>query len=110
MINWDRVRELQRDIGSEEFDEIVAIFIDEVNETAQNLREGETLQTLEMLLHSLKNSALNLGLSDLSEQCQSAEIAARAGQTDAVNLPMILQLLDHSIEQFKAGLPAQTAA
>ncbi len=103
MINWTRVHELRADIGAEAFDEIVDLFLEEVEEVAKSLRDHDA--PLEARLHALKNGALNLGLRDLSDVCQSGETRASGGQT--VNVTHILGVYDASIAQFKADLPHQ---
>ena len=106
MIDWDRVKDLRNDVGAEDFDDIVEIFLDEVADTAAKLHDADTAD-LEMLTHALKNNALNLGLSQLAGLCQEGETLSRSGQ--AVDTPRIIDVLDASLTEFKARLPAMLA-
>ncbi len=101
MINWTRVRALRNDVGADEFEEIVDIFLDEVDDIAANLRTVTDDHGLELHLHALKNAALNLGFIDLSDLCQKAEAQAGSGQAASVDLKSLFTCLDTSLSQFK---------
>lgn len=69
MINWDRVDELRREVGAEDFDEVVAIFLDEVETVLAQMRDTDDLAELRGQLHFLKGGALNLGFRALGALC-----------------------------------------
>lgn len=82
MINWDRVAELRDEIGAEDFAEVVALFLEEADEVVARLSRCADAKAVESALHFLKGSALNLGFSDLAQQCQEGERRAACGQQD----------------------------
>ena len=100
MINWARVRELRDDVGGDEFADIIEIFLGEVHDIAAALREVGEDHELELHLHALKNAALNLGFTDLSDLCQTTEALAGSVQGTSVDLDGILGCLDASLTQF----------
>ncbi|NOR30990.1 MAG: Hpt domain-containing protein, partial [Sulfitobacter sp.] len=61
MIDWAQVNTLRDDVGKDYFAEIIDIFIDEVEDVIEKLRNVPDLNTLGDDLHFLKGSALNLG-------------------------------------------------
>ena len=95
MIDWNRISELQADIGADEFDEIVGLFLEEVETEIDDLRSGAA--------HFLKGSALNLGFSDFAGLCQSGETAAAQGCADQVDLNAIVASYEQSRVVFAAG-------
>lgn len=104
MIDWNRVRHLQREIGPDGFDAIVDVFIEEVSETVERLRTAPDPDTLCADLHALKGSALTLGFTTFSDMCQRGETrAGQAGAQDVAVLP-ILDCYEDSKNAFFAGL------
>ncbi|MCE8005494.1 MAG: Hpt domain-containing protein [Aestuariivita sp.] len=110
MIDWDRVNSLRNDIGAEAFDEVVEIFLEEVQEIIDKLRDAPVIADLEHDLHSLKNGALNLGFADLSSLCLKGEREAAAGQADQFDLTQVVRLFDTARAQFLDELPRRLAA
>lgn len=106
MINWERVEELRDEIGAEDFDEVVELFLDEVEEVIERLRAAPDLSTLEADLHFLKGSALNLGFETFSQLCQAGEAASAAGQAATVDVPAILGAFEESKAIFQQKLAA----
>lgn len=109
MIDWDRLKELREEVGPEDFDEVVELFLDEVEGVMDRLRKSPDTETLEEDLHFLKGSALSLGFSQFSDQCQSGETSAARGNADQIDLPEILACYDTSKAMFVASLPQQLA-
>lgn len=107
MIDWTRVNALRDDIGAEEFDEVVEIFLEEVEDVTTKLRNAPVREELEYDLHALKNGALNLGFSELSALCQTGEKQAAAGQADAIDTVEIVRMFDTSRAAFLSELPRQ---
>ncbi len=79
MIDWDRVRELRSEIGPEDFEEVVSLFLEEADEAIARLSVGLGAKVLAADLHFLKGAALNLGFASLSGLCQDGERRAGAG-------------------------------
>lgn len=105
MIDWTRVEALRDDIGADEFDEVVEIFLEEVEDVTTKLRTSPNQADLEYDLHALKNGALNLGFTQLSALCQSGEKQAAIGQSDVVDVPAIVAVFDASRAKFLSDLP-----
>jgi HPt (histidine-containing phosphotransfer) domain-containing protein len=68
MIDWTRVTELHREVGAEDFEEVVTLFIEEVEAALEALDYHDPSPEH---LHFLKGSALNLGFTALAQQCAS---------------------------------------
>lgn len=105
MINWNRVHELRDEIGAEDFDEVVELFLEEVEQVIDRLRSSPDPATLGQDLHFLKGSALNLGFQNFSGLCQSGETASTEGAADSVNIAEILNSYEMSKQAFQEGLP-----
>jgi len=110
MIDWTRVAELRDEIGAEDFDEVIEIFLEEVNDVIDRLRAEGTHSDLEGKLHFLKGSALNLGFRDFSNLCQQGESAAAAGNLAAIDLPATIASFDRSKTEFLSGMERLNAA
>ncbi|MEM6758862.1 MAG: Hpt domain-containing protein [Pseudomonadota bacterium] len=110
MIEWKRVAELRVEIGSEDFDEVVPLFIEEVGGLVDTLRAGADLSRLEEDLHFLKGSALNLGFKAFSDLCSAGEKAAADGNADSVDIAAIIASFDSSQAMFEDGLARGLAA
>ena len=110
MIDWDRVNTLRAEIGEEDFEEVVPLFLEEVSAITDELGANVDLDQLEANLHCLKGSAMNLGFSDFSMLCHKGEAMAAAGNAAAVDVDEILKCFDTSKDAFMAGLsPGQAA-
>jgi HPt (histidine-containing phosphotransfer) domain-containing protein len=110
MIDWAQVNTLRDDVGKDDFAEIVEIFIEEVEEVINRLRNAPSLETLGDDLHFLKGSALNLGFSVFSEKCRQGETEATAGNAAQVDVPAILSSYDASKTVFMQKLPTTRSA
>lgn len=87
MIDWSRVKELQSEIGEEDFAEVAELFLEEADEAITRLRQHGNAAARQADLHFLKGSALNLGFSDLARLCHDGERACADGtpcDTEAV--------------------------
>ncbi|MEQ9692810.1 Hpt domain-containing protein [Shimia sp. SDUM112013] len=104
MINWARVDELRNEIGQEGFDEIVDIFLEEVEQVLAKLRDTPDRKTLREDLHFLKGCALNLGFSELASRCQAGETACAQGEAGSVDVPAVLKAYSNSKLEFVNGL------
>ena len=111
MIDWSQVAELHDEIGAADFDEVVALFLQEVEGALADLPgQADAPAALEAALHFLKGSALNLGFDTLARACQDGEYAARAGTPEAVDIDAIVRLYKDSRAIFLRELPARLAA
>ncbi|MCR8549562.1 Hpt domain-containing protein [Salipiger sp. P9] len=111
MIDWTRVAELRDEIGIEDFDEVVDLFLQEVATTLATLPglAGQPAE-IEAGLHFLKGSALNLGFESLAQLCQRGEDAARRGMAGSVDLDGVVRSYEQSRAEFLRDLPARLAA
>lgn len=110
MIDWTRVQDLREEIRVDAFDEVVELFLEEVDTEIEKLRQPGVIRNLEGHLHFLKGSALNLGFDAFSDLCHRGEQAAAAGQDGAIDLPEILSCYERSKSEFLGGLIRVTAA
>ncbi|AHD02610.1 Hpt domain-containing protein [Leisingera methylohalidivorans] len=103
MIDWPRVTELREEVGAEDFEEVVEIFLEEVEEVISKLQDGDRSQ-LEQDLHFLKGSALNLGFDEFSELCLDGERKSAQGEADDVDVPAIITIFQTSKSAFLTGM------
>ena len=103
MIDWGRVSDLRAEIGPEDFDEVVALFLEEADEVVARMATGRCA-SVQHDLHFLKGSALNLGFRDLAQSCQEAE---RRGVSGApVDLAGVVAVYHASRQHFAAHAAA----
>lgn len=110
MIQWARVNELRDEVGAEDFDEVVDLFLEEVEEAIQGLSSESTAVQMEQHLHFLKGSALNLGFRVFSDLCQDGERRSAEGETGTISIAEIIDGFEQSKVLFIAQLPEMTAA
>ncbi len=106
MIDWPRVRELKDEIGEDGFDEVVELFLEEVEEVIQKLESDDRSQ-LEQDLHFLKGSALNLGFQKFSDRCLEGERKASEGAAAEVDVAGVVSCYHQSKATFLADLPSR---
>ncbi len=80
MIDWDRVAELRRDFGEDDFAEIATMFLSEVQAKLAAM-QAQLTDDLAEDFHFVKGSAANLGFELLYKECSSAELRS---QSDSV--------------------------
>ena len=61
MICWERVNELREEMGADDFQEVVGLFLEEVEEVLVRLQSNPDPAAYEQDMHFLKGSAMNLG-------------------------------------------------
>jgi len=110
MINWEQVKQLEEDIGAEDFGDVVEMFIMEVDEAVDNLRGVQSMPDADLgpALHFLKGSAANLGFRDFADCCASGEKQADAGAGSAVDLGRVVDLYDQSKQTFLQSVSMHT--
>ncbi|MCE8534312.1 Hpt domain-containing protein [Ruegeria pomeroyi] len=104
MIHWPRVTQLREEVGAEDFDEVVDLFLEEVEEVIARLRQTPDRRLLEKDLHFLKGSALSLGFQSFSALCQDGERQSAAGHADTVDLDAIINSFEASKSAFQSEL------
>jgi HPt (histidine-containing phosphotransfer) domain-containing protein len=104
MIDWKRVRELREEIGSDAFEEVLDLFLEEVESALVMLRCTSEAQGIEAQLHFLKGSALNIGFEALAEMCEENERKARAGGAANVRVTEVITGYEASKAVFLAGI------
>ena len=110
MINWDRVNELRDEVGIEDFREVVAMFLEEVEDTMVRMIAVPDLARLEDDMHFLKGSALNLGFLEFGDLCQAGEKAAANGQADTIDLDAVFEAYAASKSAFSKKFGCMKAA
>jgi len=110
MINWEQVKQLEEDIGVEDFGDVVEMFIAEVDEAVDNLRDIQQVPDADLApaLHFLKGSASNLGFTDFADCCASGEKQADAGTGSVVDLGHVVKLYDQSKQSFLENISVHT--
>lgn len=106
MINWPRIAQLRDEIGAEDFGEVVQLFLEEVEEVIDRMRDSPDPDRLESDLHFLKGSALNLGFRSFSTLCQDGERMAAAGRANEVDVAAVVRNFEQSRDLFQAELAA----
>ncbi|MEF3045979.1 Hpt domain-containing protein [Pseudotabrizicola sp. L79] len=82
MIDWNRVRDLRSEVGNDDFDEIITMFLEETDAIVARLSASLPTSRLESDLHFLKGSALNIGFASFARLCQIGEKQAADVKTD----------------------------
>lgn len=109
-IDWDRVSELQDEVGLDDFQEVVDLFLEEVDEIVERLTNALDLSCLTEDLHFLKGSALNLGFEEFASFCAKGERMAAAGNAADVDVPQVLKSYQTSKVEFLEHIQNQNAA
>ena len=110
MIDWDRVSELRSEIGDDGFEEVVELFLDEVESVVMRLGSAPNPATYEEDLHFLKGSAWNLGFADFGALCQDGERKAAQGRQDEIDIGAVLDCYGKSKAQFMAEVETRSAS
>lgn len=110
MIDWSRVHALKDEVGEEDFDEVITLFLEEVEEVIARLWSAPEMAALEQDLHFLKSSALTMGFTHFADLCQAGETLAARERADDIDLTEVLNSFDESKSFFLAELPERRAA
>lgn len=102
MINWGRVNELRDEIGPEDFDEVVGMFLEEVDEVIERLQQNPDPASYEQDLHFIKGSAMNLGFASLVALCQLGEKRAAKGDASSIELSDVFETYARSKAEFSS--------
>lgn len=99
MIDWDRVVELHDELGAEEFNPVLEMFIDEVEGVVMRLQSDDAAE-LESSLHFLKGCAWNLGFAEFGAICQRGEAMAARGSAQQVSIDELVACYSTSKQMF----------
>ncbi|MEM9575601.1 MAG: Hpt domain-containing protein [Pseudomonadota bacterium] len=110
MIDWDRVAALREEVGPEDFDEVVELFLQEVDEEIGALNGSAQQEGLADKLHFLKGSALSLGFREFSSLCQTGESALTADPGAVIDVEGLQSSYQTSRSTFLADLPQRFAS
>lgn len=105
MIDWERVKTLQEEVGAEDFDEVIELFFAEVEGVIDGLPESADAKTVAENLHFLKGAALNLGFLELSNHCQENERSARESDAETLSFGEVGAIYRASKSAFVESLP-----
>ena len=108
LIDWNKVNELRDDVGHEDFDEVVELFLEEVEEMLAHL--GAPGRSAEADMHFLKGAALNLGFSNFSDLCRDGEHAAAKDPDADINFEAVKDSYAVSKKLFLSDLMANIAS
>lgn len=100
MIDWDRIDELRAEVGEEDFAEIAALFLSEIEEAVERLPGIAERSARSDALHGMKGSAMNLGFRDLAALCARGE-----KDPDAVDVPHLTAALGASVAAVRERYP-----
>ena len=73
MIDWERVQELQDEIGPEHMQEVIELFVTEVEEQLAGLNHALDIVDLGKAIHFLKGCSLNIGFRVVAKLCRQLE-------------------------------------
>ena len=110
MIDWKRVSDLHSEIGDPDFDEVVELFLEEVEGLLARLRADPKPELFEEDLHFLKGCSANLGFTALARLCLSSETIAASGAPETVDLAPIFECYEQSRSTFFKGVAEGLAA
>lgn len=110
MIDWERVATLREEVGADDFEEVVDLFLEEVDTAIDVLAAKKQHEDLEEKLHFLKGSALSLGFQSFSDLCQAGENAAARSVDAPINLSEILQCYAQSRRAFLSDMQDKLAS
>lgn len=102
MLDWNRISELQAEVGDEAFAEVIEIFLEEVEDVLARLAQTGIGAGIPDDMHFLRGSALNLGLGQFAELCNDFELAARSGAPDQIDLAKLSACYEASKSQLLA--------
>jgi HPt (histidine-containing phosphotransfer) domain-containing protein len=105
VIDWTRVAALREEVGPEDFDEVVELFLQEVDEEMEALPTAGGQDRLAGKLHFLKGSALSLGFAEFSNLCQAGESNLKRDPACDIDLDALRSSYLSSRETFLADLP-----
>jgi len=70
MIDWDKLRRLRFDIGRNDFEDVVSLFLAEADAAIGRIANSKEPQGVAAELDFLKGAALSLGFVPLADLCE----------------------------------------
>ena len=104
MIDWERVNEFRSEIGTEDFSEVVEIFLEEADEAVASLADCTDHIELRDKCHFLKGCALNLGFTDFGVLCGQGEHKSSGQVLTSVEIDNLTNCFYCSRNAFLAGI------
>lgn len=104
MINWNRINDLTNDIGAENIDEVIEVFLEEVEDVLATLKADCSMNDLRHARHFLRGSAMNLGFDELGKLCTSEDPAGFTNVETAAFIGKMKSVYDASKTEFLSGL------
>ncbi|UXU75347.1 MULTISPECIES: Hpt domain-containing protein [unclassified Paracoccus (in: a-proteobacteria)] len=105
MLDWDRIKELREEVGDDEFQLILELFLDEVEGVMMRLSRRDPAR-LETDLHFLKGCAANLGFAEFGRLCDRAEQHAAARDCDNICINELLRVYSESKQMLMRDMQA----
>ena len=102
MINWDRISELQAEVGEDGIADIIEIFLEEMDEGLEGLAKADQASDVLDRLHFLKGSAQNIGLDTMSALCARFEADIKTDATIQPDISAIRQALGTAKDELSA--------
>ena len=102
MIDWQQIKQLEEDVGSEDLADVVTLFLAEVDEAIEGLADvpKESPSDVASALHFLKGSAFNLGFQEFGNYCSIGETQAHNGVTSETSFEKVRDLYEESKSVF----------
>ena len=107
MIDWTKVTELADDIGHDNLEEVLDLFLQEGETALQTIALAEDL---EAALHFVKGCALNLGFAAFADLCAQGEARAARGDPDSVDIAGLARAYHESRDLFLSEYRVRLAA
>lgn len=106
MIDWALVKQLESDVGRDEFNTVVMLFLEEADDAVDQLRRSPPQGAeLAAKMHFLKGSAYSLGFAAFGDLCTQAEVQTGGGSSGEVDLAALISVYDKSRQTFLDDAP-----
>ena len=102
VIDWKRLAELRDEVGVDDFNEIIALFLEEVDGVIDLFRGGQGFEELDTYLHFLKGSARHIGFCEFEALCQLGEILLSQSRQDQIDITELISGYEETRQAFLA--------
>tara|TARA_R110002020_G_scaffold50879_4_gene144234 strand:- start:292 stop:621 length:330 start_codon:yes stop_codon:yes gene_type:complete len=103
MIDWTRVSTLRDQVGTDDFDKVVEVFLKEVERVICRLKRANEVSDCKDL-DFLKGSAFSLGFQEFCSLCEKGEDLCNKGMKATIDLSEISICFESSKKCFLAEL------